>query len=358
MCRQTIHRTLRVPSARTQQYHPTSELYYAKEFIKSDVTSTICQFAATFSVAVRYAQGETWAAWLPRVVLLLIIWVPYALSFTVPGQIYNVAEDVINKPDRLMVRAVLTRVEALRRWAGYIAVYLLASHSCGCATKALAWVLAAVLHNCTPILATRFGYVWKNVLMGLGYYVLQTTTWSIAGVPQNGAVLSAVLLTCVVLVATVQMQDLRDTEGDRFMGRRTASVVFGDVPARRVTACLLAVSAAVWLHCMVDVPTWGATVVRTLYTVHSAVLCVATFVGGWERRVYTAYCLWFMHMLVSLHFTDLSGNSSTVVLQGKIDAVSVLFMVSAIAYMKFTKHARQFAHGVPKNFNWMTLLES
>ena len=329
------------------------ELYIAKEFIKYDVTATLCQFAAIFSVAATYAPE---GALLPKVLMLFLMWVPYTLAFTCPGQIFHIAEDAVNKPHRIMVRGYLNREQAMRRWFAYIVVYLVTSHHVGCGLKAAAWVLAGMLHYCTPVLRTEAGYVWKNALMSMGYYVLQTTAWTVAGAPQNGAVLSAVVLSCVVLFFTMQMQDLRDTEGDRLSGRKTFPVVVGDVAARRVSAFFLAVGAAVWLNVMIDVGGVCAMLDRVVFLVHSVVLVVGTFLGGREGRVYSLFCLWCMHLLFSFHFTDLSHGPNTVDLQGQIDLACLIAMICALGHLKAEKHMKEIRYGSDA-FNWMTLFE-
>ena len=71
------------------------------------------------------------------------------------------------------------------------------------------------------------GYVWCSV--GMVPVVRRGVGWG-EGLSGTGWVWCGVI--CGVITSTMHVQDLRDQEGDKLVGRRTMPLVFGDATAR------------------------------------------------------------------------------------------------------------------------------
>eukprot|EP01061_Rhynchopus_euleeides_P045003 TRINITY_DN7951_c0_g1_i1.p1 TRINITY_DN7951_c0_g1~~TRINITY_DN7951_c0_g1_i1.p1 ORF type:complete len:621 (+),score=267.02 TRINITY_DN7951_c0_g1_i1:72-1934(+) len=364
-CRTPNGSTKRFAEGIAVPHHPVldavmRELYYMKEFVKYDVTSTLFQFTAVFTVAAR--QNTSDVPLLGRAALTLWVWIFYTLAFIVPGQIFHIEEDRLNKPNRIMVRGDLTQGEAVKRWAGYIACYMLGSWLCGSLVLSVMWVLCALLHYCTGVLHNTYGYVWKNFLMATGYYILLTTAWRTAGAELHSRALTAILLLCLMVFVTMQTQDFRDVDGDRLTGRRTFPVVLGDV-LYTITAAAIFGCAACWAGSMIDDGSTAASVHRAVFVVHSLVVGCGVLANWRIAKVYTLYCLWFVNMLVSLHFTNLEGTSNATFERrvAKADMAGTLILLATVVVQSLPKHAKKkFATGgvpgiVSTVVSWMLL---
>ncbi|PQE28240.1 digeranylgeranylglyceryl phosphate synthase protein [Rutstroemia sp. NJR-2017a WRK4] len=177
---------------------------------------------------------------------LVILWVWLQL---LPFNINNqrrpeaIAEDSVNKPWRPLVAGRLSPSQA---------TYLM------CAILVLDFLVSFLLQGFLPCLAMFFlGHVYnylggadnimtRNLINGLGF---QAFGWGATLVASNSPKYSlnqtsALLFSLlgVVVLTTVQSQDMHDQEGDQNRGRRTLPLVIGDGPARWT----LAIGVIIW----------------------------------------------------------------------------------------------------------------
>ncbi|KAJ7253289.1 UbiA prenyltransferase family-domain-containing protein [Mycena rebaudengoi] len=195
--------------------------------IIKDWTATIIP-GSTWAVGA-IATGQPSAASLLYHLPRLIVWLTlYIYFFNLTNQITGIDEDRVNKPGRPLPSGQITLRGAKMRWlAQFPSPSLLA--------ESAIWVLTAAFLCLTTAGAHWLGknLCWDDYWSGV--LTLLSASWRAISLltPQAQRYILAISLW---VGATVNIQDLRDVEGYRAVGRKTLTIVYGDIVARRIIA--------------------------------------------------------------------------------------------------------------------------
>ncbi|KAJ6482502.1 UbiA prenyltransferase family-domain-containing protein [Mycena sanguinolenta] len=149
----------------------------------------------------------------------------YLYAFDIANQIAGVDEDRIDKPDRPLPSGLVTLQGAYIRWYAMTLLLL----AIGAAGDVFSWtILWVFITVCLCFGGGHKHWITKNlVCMSAGSVCLLQVAWRLAAPMTIRETRWAATLSCVTgIVANVQ--DLRDLEGDRTIGRQTLPVVLGD----------------------------------------------------------------------------------------------------------------------------------
>ncbi|MCW3466760.1 UbiA family prenyltransferase [Chitinophaga nivalis] len=200
-------------------------------FIDNDIWDTICPSLIAFMTAWCYSN-QSWNEFPARLGYSLGYAALYIYTFCLSNQVNGVEEDRINKPYRPLPTGLVTVKATWIRIVVYTVVYLLVAWRLHIFWYSLAWVAVTYLLN-------TYGWSnhWftKNVLgMTFGTFILLNVQWGIAApdTPASVQVLGYMALISVWAGIALPLQDMRDEQGDRKMGRRTLPITFGDKKAR------------------------------------------------------------------------------------------------------------------------------
>nr|WP_283093130.1 UbiA family prenyltransferase [Chitinophaga hostae] len=164
----------------------------------------------------------------------LVYSVIYIYTFCISNQINSIEEDKINKPYRALPTGYVTLPGTRKRLLFYNVVYLLVGGLYDILWWSLAWQIVTYLLN-----FRGWSHHWftKNVLgMTLGTIILLNAQFNIATESVHLSISTIAYIFIISLWAGVALpiQDMRDQEGDREMGRKTLPLVYGDHQARKI----------------------------------------------------------------------------------------------------------------------------
>ncbi|BAY13637.1 UbiA family prenyltransferase [Calothrix sp. NIES-2098] len=233
---------------------------------------------------------------------IIYFWL-YILSFCIANQMVGIEEDKINKPNRPLVTGVVSVHGAFVRWVLSMILFSLVGWWFGVLEWALLWQVCIIMNN--------FGswdkhWITKNIIMGVG------TVAQLAAAYQLVAPLSSVAWRWILMLGGVWLtisavQDLRDIEGDRAIGRNTLPIAFGETASRAILSLGFALLPfATHLLLMMPIAT---TVEVLLYDIGLAVLSLIVAVrivfyrsSQADHRTYMLFTYWFCLTLASAIF--------------------------------------------------------
>ncbi|WP_124076964.1 UbiA family prenyltransferase [Burkholderia gladioli] len=221
------------------------EIWLSWQFIKNNTLTTIVPltvFALALSLNVRNDVTPT----LLHVSISFVYFYLFIYTFDLNSQIFGVEEDRANKPDRPIPTGIVTLVQAKRRAMVVSLAFVLLSIAIDAVPYALAWLMLVLLYSYT---AWSCQWLLKCLLVSLG---TQTQLPVVAGIV---GLHSAALWTWgvgifVLMTMLIGVQDFRDVDGDRRVGRRTLPIVFGETRARILIVISYVLSIAV-AHCTI-----------------------------------------------------------------------------------------------------------
>jgi 4-hydroxybenzoate polyprenyltransferase len=276
------------------------EIRISWRFIRRDLSTTMIPAALVTTLALR----TRWPVALHEVLVVmaqsaLYFWL-YTYTFCLSNQIAGVEEDRLNKPDRPLPSGMVTSQGAKTRWWAHVALFLLV----GWWLNVLGWtglgVALSVLHNWG-----RWDRHWltKNaVVMPLGTFAGHMAAWRFAA-PINAEIVRWSITLCSWVAVTSSIQDFRDVEGDRALGRRTLPIVFGQTISRAAVGTALLLTPAAIHHLLA---TSHMRLLSTLYEVLLAALIFAVAARLWrlrtpeaDDRTYNLYTYAYCVMLLS-----------------------------------------------------------
>ncbi|MEC4818796.1 MAG: UbiA family prenyltransferase [Scytonema sp. PMC 1069.18] len=152
------------------------------------------------------------------------------LSFCIANQIAGIEEDRINKPSRPLVSGAVSLRGAFIRWVFNMVAFSLVGWSFGILKWALLWQVFIILNN---FAGWDKHWFTKNLVVGIAALIQAAAAWQIV-TPITPVVWNWVLMVGGAWTTLVAVQDFRDLEGDRAIGRKTFPMVFG-ATASRVT---------------------------------------------------------------------------------------------------------------------------
>ena len=198
------------------------QLFY--RFNWRDIPAALLPGVAFTLVAVKHHGSTNYAT---ALLWSLLYFCLYIYTFNLCNQYTGVEEDKISKPDR-PIPSGLVSVEGVRfRWYIVTVLYIVAGLAIGNVWSSLLWIFDTIMHS-------HYGWSehWftkNSVFIPLDVVVQGWAGWSVATgdvwLDQESVVFigMAVLYACLL----VNLQDFRDVEGDRKVGRKTMPVQFG-----------------------------------------------------------------------------------------------------------------------------------
>ncbi len=200
-----------------------AEIILQWKFNRYDISATLIP-GVLFVLAAWHGSPPDWRA-LPSTLFWgsLYFWL-YCSVFCISNQLAGEHEDQINKPDRPLPAGLVTRQGAWVRWFVVMGLYALVGWYLGVLVWTLLWQTALVLHN--QGLWSRH-YWTKNLVMVTGSVAQLAAAWEMVR-PLTPVVWAWILVPALTLLSHVSLQDMRDIEGDRAIGRRTLPIVFGE----------------------------------------------------------------------------------------------------------------------------------
>ncbi|MDZ8051204.1 MAG: UbiA family prenyltransferase [Aulosira sp. ZfuVER01] len=230
---------------------------------------------------------------------IIYFWL-YILSFCIPNQIVGIEEDKLNKPNRPLVTGLVSVHGALVRWVVSMIFFSCVGWWFGVLEWALLWQICIILNN--------FGrwdkhWITKNIIMGVG------TVAQLAAAYQLVAPLTPIAWRWILVLAGVWLtisavQDLRDIEGDRAIGRNTLPIAFGETASRVILSLGFALLPFA-THLLLMMPV-GITAKVLLCDMALAVLSLIVAVRiifyrspQADHRTYMLFTYWFCLILAS-----------------------------------------------------------
>lgn len=202
------------------------ELNLSYQFIRYDLTATVLP-ATLLIMAVSFAYTQP-SLWLPQIAKSVIYFWLYMYIFALSNQYVGHEEDRINKPDRPIPGGLVSMEGTMLRWHVASLLFLFVGFLFGVSEWAVLWLGVTVAHNWLKWSWHWFG---KNFLMGVATLAQLAAAWQIVH-PLDDIGWRWVIMMSVLIFLIVAVQDLRDLEGDRAIGRLTMPMVFGEVLSR------------------------------------------------------------------------------------------------------------------------------
>ncbi|MET7000649.1 UbiA family prenyltransferase [Chitinophaga defluvii] len=202
-------------------------------FIKNDIKDTIVPSLISFLTAWLYDE-HAWKSFPLRLLFSLGYAALYIYTFCLANQVNSVDEDQINKPERPLPSGLVTRRETVQRIIVYNVLFLAAAYLLHIFWISVGWQLVTAALN---YWGWSNHWISKNhVCMSVGTFLLFSGQWTIA-TPQVAMSMSSYLyfgLLSLWAGFSLAIQDFRDEEGDRKMGRKTLTISMGNIRGRLV----------------------------------------------------------------------------------------------------------------------------
>lgn len=209
---------------------PLREAYIAWRFIRYDVTATIMPGLTFMLVSWLYSK-EPWERLPFYIICSFCFMLLYVYTFCMSNQINSVEEDRLNKPDRPLPAGLITVEATYLRMTVYNLFFVALAHALHLFWYAIAWQLVTMLLN-----QAHWSQHWisKNLLaMSMGCAILISSQWQIVQ-PLSFGIAAFICIISLWIGIGASIQDIRDQEGDRKVGRRTLPIDIGDGKARAV----------------------------------------------------------------------------------------------------------------------------
>lgn len=223
-------------TAATLAYH-THTLHL---FTKSDIKTTIVPVTVFALVAAPLCSLHR----LPHIVLW--VWL-HILHFDVSNQCFSIEEDKRNKADRpLAAGRISVQHATILRWALLpICLLVSLSYSAEVFYASMAMAILTIIYNECQAHAAHWSI--RNLLNAVGYATFETGATLVAGLDcsrLDSTAVTAICLSTGIMASTYHVQDFKDVEGDRLIGRRTLPIVAPQHARKTVIAGLVAWSVA------------------------------------------------------------------------------------------------------------------
>lgn len=216
------------------------ELYILWRVINYDIWDTVLPATVIF-LSSWFFYHPPWSHFPATFATAFTYGLLYIYTFCLSNQVLgDIEEDRANKPYRPLAAGIVTLQEL--RWRLYVfnLLYLLYGYYLGIFWLTLSWI---VVSHWVNAYGCKHWFSKNLIFITLGTFILFDAQWYIA-VPQ-GQSMSQVQLYFLWMSLWagfgVQLQDLRDTEGDRVSRRKTLPVILGSRNVRilMVINCIL-----------------------------------------------------------------------------------------------------------------------
>jgi 4-hydroxybenzoate polyprenyltransferase len=234
----------------------------------------------TLTAALRFNLG---AARLIQALATSVVWsLLFLYVFDASNQAVGAAEDAHNKPYRPIPAGLTTASGMRRRMAVAAALFLGISAAAGWVSvvAAAAWIIAVLtLYFAVPV---RYGHIYKPLPMFVGTVAQLAGSWAIAH-PLDSMGWRWILVVSALFTIALPIEDVRDMEGDRVLGRRTLALTWGAQPLRVCFIALMALWPFIAYGLLFNRS--GAPEIRVWATTGVfAMLCWVTAIYTWLNR--------------------------------------------------------------------------
>jgi 4-hydroxybenzoate polyprenyltransferase len=273
------------------------ELFLWIQIVKYDLAASTIP-AVIFAIAVWHTYSRSLYELIFVLSKSLVYFFLYIFTFCLSNQLTGIEEDKLNKPDRPLVRGLVSRKGALVRWGIGMLLYTLIGYWFGVLGWTLLWQIASILHN--------FGgwskhWFTKNVIMFFGTLAQLAAAWELI-MPLNATGWRWVLTIALGVFFLVSLQDLRDVDGDKVNHRKTLPIVYGMKPVRIALAIGFAVQAIV-VHVMLVLPAgqhlayWMCSIILGISCFFIAYRILRYHTPKADHRTYMFYNYWYCLVL-------------------------------------------------------------
>jgi hypothetical protein len=281
---------------------PLRELRNCWSFTWGDLTASVIP-ASAFTLSAWSHSGQP-ANKIPHILLscLVYFWL-YMYTFNLSNQLTGIEEDRINKPHRLLVTGAVSVDGARLRLLVTTVAFFSVGQLLGVFWWTVMWVAAWILHN-------HFGWArnsWgKNIVMAAGAIAQLAAAWQIV-TPITPFAWTWLLTLALPVGFLISLQDLRDINGDRAVGRRTAVMAVSETRIR-VFLSIAFLLYPVGIHFVLYSKSHYSPI-TLLFEIVTATICITIayrVVRHCHRRAdnltYMLYTYWYCLTLVSSIF--------------------------------------------------------
>jgi 4-hydroxybenzoate polyprenyltransferase len=211
------------------KYSFLRELHIVWQFIWRDIWATIIP-TLLFLVAAWQNQSLSFGELMLGLGRGFIYFGLYIFPFCIANQMVGIEEDKINKPDRPIITGLVSYQGAQVRFVASMVAYSLVGWWFGILELTLIWQICIILHN--------FGgwskhWLTKDLIMGVGAIVELAGSWQLV-TAMTPVVWQWTLVLAFIVTLLIPLQDFRDLDGDRAIGRNTFPIAFGESAGRAI----------------------------------------------------------------------------------------------------------------------------
>jgi len=277
-------------------------------YIRHNFSATVIP-GSLFTLASVISAGKAGIPALLAVLSSLLFFFFYVYAFDTNAQSGDMeTEDTMNKPDRPLPAGLVTREGALFRSRVGVLGLLGIGLAFGVSLWSVVWIISAGIYLFAPI---GKHWAWKNANIAIGTFAMLMAAWSIGGGdPAFG--LSWSFWTALICYPLISIQDFRDVEGDRAIGRNTLPMAIGD-RACRVLMVFCYALAPIYIHFTMFAP-FGMNQARWAAEIPPTV--VLLFIAAWMpfarspramHRIYMFMPIWYIfHLTAAIIFAATS----------------------------------------------------
>lgn len=217
------------------------EIWYL--FAWRDLLTTITP-GMLFSLVAFYSTWSSGNTVSPMKLLDVFIYlIFYQFTFNLLNQAVGYEEDRINKPDRPIPRGLISVEKTYLVFMIFSILFMVVGWYYNVVHWNFMWIIINLSYHFGGLHKHWFG---KNfVMIPTGALALLAPAWEII-TPTTDVSWNWMLTICIWIGPSVQVQDLRDTDGDRAIGRKTLPIWLGDEYARYVI-CIFFLLSPVFL---------------------------------------------------------------------------------------------------------------
>lgn len=154
------------------------------------------------------------------------------------NQAWSPEEDRLNKPHRPLPSGLVTPRGMIVRAIVSAVVLALFVTLLDAWPFILLWPVNIILQ--VLFFPPRYYFIWKQLNSLVCHFLLIYTGWNL-GAPIDSTAWAWIVTMSIYFTLTFNVEDWRDIEGDRVVGRRTPIMIFGQTPVRVWFAILMTV---------------------------------------------------------------------------------------------------------------------
>ena len=278
------------------------ELYITWLTIRRDILASI--IPASLFIMVSYRSSSDIWRWDETVSVVLqgfLYFGLYIWSFCLGNQIVGVDEDRLNKPDRPIPAGFITLNGAWYRFILANLMFPAVAYYLGGSSLviwAVSWQALSIAYNFGGLDQHWFG---KNIIFITFGSIVQTVPAWLLAQPLSVLAWQWILGIAIGCGVTLHLQDFRDVEGDRAIGRVTLPVQIGLKASRWLMALCIGVLLPLFMHWMLFNSIYGRGYDELLVLVELGLMAMNIFVAVRtlalttprdDHYTYQTHCLW------------------------------------------------------------------